>query len=59
MIAQDKMEKDRVDAKNTLEEYVYEMRDKLYASLEKFIREQVCYLAVVIFSNKCTIQTSR
>ena len=26
-------------AKNTVEEYVYDMRDKLYSQLEKFISE--------------------
>ena len=41
MIMQDKLEKDRVDAKNALEEYVYEMRDKLSSSLENFVKEQV------------------
>ncbi|XP_048884367.1 heat shock 70 kDa protein 4-like isoform X3 [Brienomyrus brachyistius] len=39
MIMQDKLEKERNDAKNTLEEYVYEMRDKLYGTLEKFVSE--------------------
>ena len=41
MIMQDKLEKERTDAKNCVEEYVYEMRDKLSYSLEKFIKEQV------------------
>ncbi|GAB1601080.1 heat shock 70 kDa protein 4-like [Argonauta hians] len=39
MIMQDKLEKDRVDAKNAVEEYVYEMRDRLYTSLEPFVEE--------------------
>ncbi|KAM6953059.1 heat shock 70 kDa protein 4b [Lycodopsis pacificus] len=37
MIMQDKLEKERNDAKNYVEEYVYEMRDKLHGTLEKFV----------------------
>ncbi|CAL8276003.1 unnamed protein product [Arctogadus glacialis] len=37
MIMQDKLEKERNDAKNNVEEYVYEMRDKLHGRLEKFV----------------------
>lgn len=33
MIQSDLSEKERVDAKNTLEEFVYEMRDKLQVSI--------------------------
>ncbi|XP_029641449.1 heat shock 70 kDa protein 4-like [Octopus sinensis] len=39
MIMQDKLEKDRVDAKNAVEEYVYEMRDRLYGAFEQFVEE--------------------
>ncbi|CAH1776947.1 unnamed protein product [Owenia fusiformis] len=38
-IAQDKLEKERIDSKNAVEEYVYEMRDKLYGPLEQYISE--------------------
>lgn len=41
MIMQDKLEKERNDAKNAVEEYVYEFRDKLCGPYEKFICEQV------------------
>lgn len=41
MIMQDKLEKERNDAKNGVEEYVYEMRDKLHSVLEKFVSEAV------------------
>ncbi|KAG9491926.1 hypothetical protein GDO78_000431 [Eleutherodactylus coqui] len=40
MILQDKLEKERNDAKNAVEEYVYEYRDKLYGSHGKFISEE-------------------
>ncbi|XP_001641799.2 97 kDa heat shock protein [Nematostella vectensis] len=40
MIMQDRLEKDKSDAKNSVEEYVYEMRDKVYSLYEKFIEEQ-------------------
>ncbi|XP_005102694.1 heat shock 70 kDa protein 4 [Aplysia californica] len=39
MVMQDKMEKERADAKNAVEEYVYEMRDKLYSTFENYITE--------------------
>jgi len=39
MIMQDKLEKERNDAKNSVEEYVYDMRDKLHGLYEKFISE--------------------
>jgi len=41
MIMQDKMEKERADSKNAVEEYVYEMRDKLSGPLSEFIIEAV------------------
>ncbi|XP_014774714.1 heat shock 70 kDa protein 4 isoform X1 [Octopus bimaculoides] len=40
MKAQDKLENERADAKNAVEEYVYEIRDKIYGPLEKFIKEE-------------------
>jgi len=39
MIMQDKQEKERQDAKNSLEEYVYEMRSKCGEEYEKFVKE--------------------
>lgn len=39
MILQDKKEKEKADAKNAVEEYVYEMRENLAAKLEKFVSE--------------------
>ena len=42
MIAQDKLEKEKNDAKNSVEEYVYDMREKLCDKLEKFVSEKVC-----------------
>lgn len=39
MIMQDKLEKERADAKNAVEEYVYDMRDKLSEAYEPFVRE--------------------
>lgn len=37
MVQLDHLEKERVDAKNAVEEYVYDMRDKLSDKYEKFI----------------------
>ncbi|GFR98876.1 heat shock protein 105 kDa [Elysia marginata] len=39
MVMQDRLEKERADAKNSVEEYVYDMRDKLYNAYEKYILE--------------------
>lgn len=39
MIMQDKLEKERNDAKNNVEEYVYDMREKLHSILEKFVND--------------------
>lgn len=53
MIMQDKLEKERNDAKNAVEEYVYDMRDKLCSIYEKFVSEDVsisgfvlCFIAI-------------
>ncbi|KAM5181803.1 heat shock protein 105 kDa [Mantella aurantiaca] len=40
MILQDKLEKERNDAKNAVEEYVYEYRDKLSGPYSRFISEE-------------------
>lgn len=50
MIMQDKLEKERNDAKNAVEEYVYEMRDKLGGEYEKFVNEDVsmCHCAYLL-----------
>uniref|UniRef100_A0A672GMD9 Heat shock 70 kDa protein 4-like n=1 Tax=Salarias fasciatus TaxID=181472 RepID=A0A672GMD9_SALFA len=39
MIMQDKLEKERNDAKNNVEEYVYDMRDKLHGMLKNFVSD--------------------
>uniref|UniRef100_A0A672QS14 Heat shock 70 kDa protein 4L-like n=1 Tax=Sinocyclocheilus grahami TaxID=75366 RepID=A0A672QS14_SINGR len=41
MIIQDKLEKERNDAKNAVEEYVYEVRDKLCGIYERYVTEDV------------------
>jgi septum formation topological specificity factor MinE len=41
MIMQDKLEKERADAKNAVEEYVYEMRDRLFSILEPYVKASV------------------
>jgi len=42
MSAQDKKQIEKVNARNAVEEYVYEMRDKLEDAYNEFISEQVC-----------------
>ena len=47
MIVQDKLEKERNDAKNAVEEYLYDLRNKLCGVYEKYITEEVmagCFL---------------
>lgn len=41
MISQDKLVKEVNDAKNTVEEYVYELREKLCGIYQKYINEEV------------------
>lgn len=41
MIIQDKLVKELNDAKNAVEEYVYDLRDKLCGMYEKFVNEDV------------------
>lgn len=40
----DRTEKEMMDAKNALEEYVYEMRGKLGERYQDFIKQQVCFI---------------
>jgi heat shock protein len=39
MVSQDRREKERVDVKNALEEYVYNLRDKLENDYKEFVVE--------------------
>uniref|UniRef100_A0A8C3Q3E7 Heat shock 70 kDa protein 4L n=1 Tax=Chrysolophus pictus TaxID=9089 RepID=A0A8C3Q3E7_CHRPC len=48
MMMQDKLEKERNDAKNAVEEYVYDFRDKLCGVFEKFITEEVRFLTLML-----------
>ena len=43
MISNDKLEKDRANAKNAVEEYVYEMRDKLSSEYEPYVKPEVSF----------------
>lgn len=54
MMMQDKLEKERNDAKNAVEEYVYDFRDKLCGVFEKFITEEVrfAYVSTVRWGGK-------
>uniref|UniRef100_UPI00358EF122 heat shock 70 kDa protein 4-like n=1 Tax=Myxine glutinosa TaxID=7769 RepID=UPI00358EF122 len=40
MIMQDRLEKERIDAKNLVEEFVYEYREKIFGVLEPFVGEE-------------------
>uniref|UniRef100_A0A8C7DBY5 Heat shock protein family A (Hsp70) member 4 like n=1 Tax=Oncorhynchus kisutch TaxID=8019 RepID=A0A8C7DBY5_ONCKI len=56
MIVQDKLEKERNDAKNAVEEYVYDLRDKLCGIYEKYTTEEnkalqyIMYLLIPVLS---------
>ena len=41
MISQDRLEKERADSKNSVEEYVYDIRDKLGNEYEAYLLEDV------------------
>lgn len=56
MIMQDKLEKERNDAKNCVEEYVYEMRDKLHGVLENFVSEAVSVCMCLVLFIKTPMQ---
>ena len=67
MIQADRLEIERADAKNSLEEYVYDMRDKISTVLEDFMPEEVGKLVefsygysyfVCIFSGSSDIPSS-
>ena len=55
MIAQDKLEKERADSKNAVEEYVYEIRDRLATSLAEFISDAVSTLHCTEMDPICTL----
>ena len=41
MVMNDKHEAEKAEAKNNVEEYVYEMRDKVYSKYESYVAEEV------------------
>lgn len=43
MISQDKLVKEVNDAKNAVEEYVYDLREKLCGIYQKYITEEVTF----------------
>ena len=43
MVSQDKLESERLNAKNTVEEYVYDIRDKISTTYCKFVTDKVSY----------------
>ena len=45
MVSQDKLESERLNAKNTVEEYVYDIRDKINSIYGKFITDSVSYFS--------------
>ena len=47
MHAQDKKQIERANARNAVEEYVYDMKDKLETIYMEFITEQVLYCDVL------------
>lgn len=53
MIIQDKLVKELNDAKNAVEEYVYDLRDKLCGIYEKYITEGVSAALLNTVADKC------
>ena len=41
MTAQDKLERERNDARNSVEEYVYDLKDKLCEQLHQYVSSSV------------------
>lgn len=54
---QDKLEKERNDAKNAVEEYVYDFRDKLGTVYEKFITNEVSPTFIIFMNYFWTVRT--
>uniref|UniRef100_A0A8C1WWG7 Heat shock protein 4 like n=1 Tax=Cyprinus carpio TaxID=7962 RepID=A0A8C1WWG7_CYPCA len=52
MIIQDKLEKERNDAKNAVEEYVYELRDKLCGIYERYVTEDVIQVRLTTYDTE-------
>ena len=48
MIMNDKQEAEKAEAKNAVEEYVYDMRGKIYDKYEKFITEDVSLCSALV-----------
>ena len=46
MVIQDRREKERSEAKNSVEEYIYEIRDKLSNEFERFVQPKVIRLKI-------------
>lgn len=55
MIIQDKLVKELNDAKNAVEEYVYDLRDKLCGIYEKYITEEVSAAFLHLFANNYNV----
>ena len=55
---QDKLEKERNDAKNAVEEYVYDFRDKLGTVYEKFITQEVSLNFTILELLKHCLETA-
>lgn len=51
MHAQDKKQIEKANARNAVEEYVYEMKDKLETIYNEFITEQVTQCDVITLSH--------
>lgn len=47
LAANDRLESERLHSKNSVEEYVYEIRDKLFSDYEPYITETVCSALLV------------
>lgn len=58
MIQQDRLEIEKADAKNSVEEYVYDMRDKVETSLRPYINDEVCilYVLMILIANDYRIK---
>lgn len=55
MIQNDKQERDKAEARNSVEEYVYDMREKLCDRYEKFVTEEVGVFASDPHLFKCLV----
>ncbi len=59
MSQQDRLEIEKTESKNNLEEYVYEIRDKISSTIEQFISEEVILVSMTTIKHIYNLYKTR